>query len=324
MSSYQSVPVVSHLNTLIALSNVSGRRNTGLMMQQEKWRNHLQREVLLQATSIKSIVTAERQNAERNAKKQDVCTGCGDQKFSQDMVRFECPAPRRRRGEDASLIEPPKHDYCLQCVRQFVKQQQRVQSHELGCHDSERMHRLLQARRPELHILVCPDCHVPVVVEQSAKFNESLERDDLDNRLQYSIHLAATRLLRDNYYTDELQENQRRSFFGAFSGQNLLVLDLCGEFSDPKANFCEIEPEDFNARFQRPNGSWIWLECWTPKEWVYGDSKFEPLHQMIVDPKFDPKEHNDVSGVGCLVRTRRQMRTRIRMNEDLKDDFLQV
>ena len=324
MTSYQSVPVVSHLNTLIALSNVSGRRNTGLMMQQEKWRNHLQREVLLQATLIKSIVTAERQNAERIASKQDTCKACGEQKFNQDMVRFECPAPRRRRGEDASSAEPPKHDFCLQCVRQFVKQQQRVQSHELGCPDSERTHRLLQARRPELQILICPDCHVPVVVEQSAKFNESLERDDLDNRLQYSIHLAATRLLRDNYYTDELQENQRRSFFGAFSGQNLLVLDLCGEFSDPKANFCEIEPEDFNARFQRPNGSWIWLECWTPKQWVYGAGKFEPLHQMILDPKFDPSQHNDVSGVGCLVRTRRQMRTRIRMNEDLKDDFLQV
>ena len=57
---------------------------------------------------------------------------------------------------------------------------------------------------------------------------------------------------------------------------------------------------------------------------MYGDGKFEPLHQMIVDPKFDAKQHNDVSGVGCLVRTRRQMRTRIRMNEDLKDDFLQV
>jgi hypothetical protein len=322
--SYQSVNVVTHLNTLIALSNVSGRRNTGLQMQQEKWRSHLQREVLLQATSIKSIVTAGKQNAEHQAKKQDECCNCGELRFPQDMVRFECPAPRRRRGEDTSTVEPPKHDFCLSCVHQFVKQQQRTQAHELGCPDSERVHRNLQIRRPEMHILVCPCCHVPVVVEQSAKFNESLERDDLESRLQYSVHLAATRLLRDNYCTDEVQENQRRSFFGAFSGQNLLVLDLCGEFSDPKAGFCEIEAEDFHSRFQRPNVSWIWLENWTPKEWIYGERNFEDLFQKIVDPKFDANQHQDVSGVTCLVRTRRQMRTRIRMNDDLKDDFLQV
>lgn len=330
--SYQSVPVEQHLRTLLALSNVSGRPNTNQTMQQEVWRYRMQTDVLAQARSIKSIVSDLRATTDKTTRKDDTCTRCGQKKYRQDMVRFECPPPRgnRRivlpRGEDAAPVEPPRHDFCMSCVFALVRDQSRMQQSELMCRDSQAMHRHLQARRPELHILVCPECHVPVVVEQSLKFNESLERDVgegglLESATQYATHLAATRLLRDNYYTDEVQENQRRSFFGAFSGQNLLVWDLCGEFSDPKAQFCEIEAEDFHTRFQRPNGSWLWLEPWSAKEWIYGDQKFEPLHQMIADGTV-PSERKNVSGVSCLVRTRRKLRTRVRMNDDVREDFL--
>jgi hypothetical protein len=327
--SFQSVPVEQHLRTLMALSNVSGRSNTNQTMQQEVWRYRMQTDVLAQARSIKGIVADLRATTDRVAKKEDKCLRCGVRKYPQDMVRFECPPPKggRRRADPDEERGPIKHDFCMSCVYSLVKEQGRLQTSELGCRDSQNMHRHLQARRPQLHLLVCPACHVPCVVEQSVKFNESLERDvgesgqALESQTQYAVHLAATRLLRDNYYTDEVQENQRRSFFGAFSGNNLLVWDLCGEFSDPRAQFSEIETEDFHARFQRPNGSWIWLEPWTPREWVYGDQKFEPLHDVVASGKI-PAERLNVSGVSCLVRTRRKMRTRIRMNEDVRDGLL--
>lgn len=323
--SYQSVPVEQHLRTLLALSNVSGRPNTNQTMQQEVWRYRMQTDVLMQARSLKSIVHDLRATTDKTTKKEDKCTLCGALKYKQDMVRFECPPPKQRRRIEAD-VEPPRHDFCMSCVVGLVKEQSRTQTSELCCRDSHNMHRFLQQRRKHLHILVCPECHVPCVVEQSVKFNESLERDVgdgglLESQMQYAVHLAATRLLRDNYYTDEVQENQRRSFFGAFSGQNLLVWDLCGEFSDPRAQYCEIEAEDFHTRFQRPNGSWIWLEPWTAREWVYGDQKFDPLLQMVAENKVTADRKN-VSGVTCLVRTRRKMRTRIRMNDDVREDFL--
>jgi hypothetical protein len=291
--------------------------------QVEPWRHHLEESVFAGARYLRVTVKRMRDQAREltttGAKFQ--CMRCQQPRFRLDLVDFECPRYRSGAGRCRANLAasgsaggadeddgdtPEHHLFCMGCIHQIVKDQERARE---GTSAALVLRQALP-ERSALHVVVCPQCHVPAVVAQSQQFLEGLERDYVDR--QYDVHLVATRLLRDNYWIDEVLENQRRPILGTFSSENLLFTDFCGAYADPRT-LNEIEDEEMQHRFAKPNPAWVFLEDWTADVagWEYGSSWQ------------DLREGRGIRAVSfrMFVRSRRMLRTRVRINDEVEEDL---
>eukprot|EP01008_Symbiontida_sp_HLA12_P001449 NODE_255_length_1043_cov_320.768478_g252_i0.p1 GENE.NODE_255_length_1043_cov_320.768478_g252_i0~~NODE_255_length_1043_cov_320.768478_g252_i0.p1 ORF type:complete len:277 (-),score=23.11 NODE_255_length_1043_cov_320.768478_g252_i0:211-1011(-) len=157
-------------------------------------------------------------------------------------------------------------------------------------------------------VIICPkqDCRRPHILKEEKEklfigFREII-RYRFTVLRQFEHNLA--------YFQADVCENQRRTLFGRFSAENLLVADFCGPWSnDAGAPYASLQ-----EAFHLPTSDWVWLEEWTtsssgpagnrvcdPQGWGYAWSFSGPFASS-----FGPLR---------LVRRRKKQRIRIRISE---------
>lgn len=270
------------------------------------WQLHLVQETTKVSKAIKKRVAAMHQQV-KNSNVRAVCLACEQQKYALDLVAFNCV--QRHRGEEHRT----KHRFCTDCITKLLKQQEDGQKF-INCSESAALWRSVEdACLGKLHIVCCPTCHSPNGLVSTMQFHATFDRDRVDSRLQFTVHLGSTQILQANFTVDRVCENQRRPFFGAFSSENLLVVDFCGRTSTER-EYNASEVENLAQTFERPNRSWAWLEDWTP------DLALNPRGGWRYARDFTPAWPSGWStDVAMLMFVRRRvlLRARVRVNEDV-------
>jgi uncharacterized Zn ribbon protein len=279
------------------------------------WRRHMFAEAVRVSKAFKKKVAEEHQRVKANFAKQIMqCQRCQKDYFPPDMVAFQCVQRTRESAKSAVTETHEQHRFCTDCVTLMLTDLARGVRH-INCKESSallaEMNRLCNGR---LQIAVCPQCNCPNVVISAVQFRETFARDRIDARLQYTVHLGATQVLASNFVVDTVCENQRRPFFGAFSRDNLLVVDFCGPLStDRETNASEIE--DLEQTLQRPNNSWAWLADWSPDTTLTGDGAWRYAQNFKA---MWPREWSSTPAMLMFVRRRRLRRVRVRFSAEVQ------
>jgi hypothetical protein len=288
--------------------------------KQDAWRRHLEEGSARAAREIKGKLAATHTVVLRTEQPLR-CDQCNHIKYHRDMVPFSCTTSKRWSSNDdggasaASAAE--HHEFCTQCVLAMLKQQWDTRQ-GLECTESlALMERLERSCKHRFMFVICPVCRSPNVITQSTKFCDSFARERIDSRLQFTVHVGATRMLGENQYVEELFENQRRPFFGAFSAANLFVTDFRGTYSTQEAS----EIEDVKKTFEKPNSSWAWVDNWSPdlrgapnSGWRYA-TRWEEM---------DDGKWSTIVSLFAFVRRRRMLRTRVRLNNEVCADLVNL
>jgi hypothetical protein len=279
--------------------------------QGSSWRAHLYAETGRVARAIKKSVAEEHQRVKNsNANLRIVCQACSHHKHSLDLVVFNCV--QKARGTTGETRD--KHRFCTECVSKLLAEMSRGVKH-INCAESVSKLCEVQHRcNNNLRIAVCPLCRCPNVLISAVRFHETFDRDRIDSRLQFTSHLGATQILSENFSVERVCENQRRPFFGAFSQQNLLVVDFCGAIStERETNVCEIE--NLSQTAERPNKSWAWMEDWSPD--LSLNSRGGWRYARNFDAPWPGLGWGAEPTMLSFVRRRRLLRTRVRFNEEV-------
>ena len=267
------------------------------------WRDHLLGESTRVSRALKKKVAALHQQV-KNTNVRATCQFCGVPKYTLDLVTFNCV--QHRRGGD----ERQRHRFCTDCIKVFAKG-----SGPSSCPDSAAvLAQIGDLCRQKMHLVVCPTCRCPNVLVSAIRFNPTFDRDRVDSRLQFTVHLGASQVVSENFSVDRVCENQRRPFFGAFSRENLLVVDFCGTIStEREMNASEIE--NVETTYERPNRSWAWLDDWSPDlsqnargGWFYARDFTTPW----------PRAWSKEVQMLMFVRRRVLVRTRVRFNDEVR------
>ena len=286
----------------------------------DDWRRHLEAEAAGVARCIKSKVAVMHTVVLRRLPSTR-CGRCGGTKYQRDMVPFHCAAPKGQFSQDADAggaagaggAGDVRHDFCTQCVLELLKRQWETRR-DLDCGESRQaVASLERSCRGRFMFVICPVCRSPNVITQSTKFCESFARERIDSRLQFAVHVGATRMLLENYCVEEMFENQRRPFFGAFSAANLFVTDFRGHYSTQDAS----EIEDVGKTFEKPNSLWAWVDNWSPD--VRGAASNGWRYATRWDD--DAGKWQTVVSLFAFVRRRRMLRTRLRLNHEVRSDL---
>lgn len=275
----------------------------------DAWRKHLICETARVARTVKKQVAVLHQDVKKSQPRAHCLgAGCGAHRMKLDMVQFLCN---------------DKHRFCTTCVQKMLAEAAKGERYN-RCTDSTMILADLSAAcNGQLQIVSCPLCRRPNVIVSIYKFHETFARERMDTRLELTVHRGATAVLDENCYIAVMLENQRRPFFGAFSAANLLVVDFCGAHSieptNPNAtNATEVREEDLEDTFGRPNRSWAWLDSWSP------DLSLSKQNGWRYSKNFDaawPGEWKTDVSMMTFVRRRRMMRTRVRVNAEVKSSL---
>lgn len=278
-----------------------------------KWRSHLQDQMkmanTMYARAVKEI------HEEEKTSETLTCMRCKQPKYRLDFTTLEC-CPEKQLKERYKG-RPPPHRFCIECVTDLIA--------EHKVFDASSQDVVLQGLSSEaMNIVVCPLCRTPNVLMAETRFHEGFARRNITRNGVMKIvvvHLGATKLLSDNFAIDECYENQRRPLFGSFSGDNLLTTDWRGNFSTPGAS----EIENREEYYRKPNSSWVWLEDWRPDETLGGCNGWMYAGRWPDNSITEPMAGWDrYISLFYFVRRRRLLRTRIRLNEEVYQELLQI
>ena len=294
-------------------------RRVDIQTSIEPWREHLEKEAGRVARKFKEKLSeVHTQEREKLEKTRVQCAHCSERKLKEDIVSFHCSQRasmargwKSGEAEAASATFTTVHRFCNTCVLKLLTEQMQTRS-RLECSSSRHLLEDLHVScGGQFAFVVCPLCRTPNVVTQQATFIESFAREKMDSRLQFTVHIGATKLLTENFFVEEVYENQRRPMFGAFSAENLFVLDFRGKFSTRDAS----EVEDMERTFEKPNLSWGWADEWSPDTRIAGMGGWLYATRWEDD---DSKWHPGPPRFVSFVRKRRLLRTRIRFSAEVK------
>ena len=277
-----------------------------------RWKKHLEERTRhCSAAYSRAIRDVHDRAKEQNQR----CHRCRNLKYRLDFCEFLC-TPEKRENKAPYRGEDPPHRFCQDCVTELLRVQHRA---NIVARESDRGGQSVIT--DDLLIVPCPLCRTPNMLRSDTTFHEGFERQTCTKngvmRL-YSVHTGGTRLLTDNYVVEEHYENQRRPPFGSFSKENLLTTDWAGAHST-RGRTCI---EDLEEYFAPPNKSWIWLENWTPDVTMGGAFGWMYANRWPTANSSEPEAGWErVISLFHLVRRRRMLKTRIRLNEAVETEL---